>query len=439
MTDSSSSSVEPRRIRAGGVAAGAAEIPPSKSLTHRAFALALLARAPLRIEHPLEAEDTRLFLAALATLGCAIERRGDGITIRRVASPVATQGRLFFGNAGTPLRFCVALAAVVPGIWELDGTARLRERPVGPLAEALRALGVRIDFAGEPGCVPLVVHGAGLPGGRVRLDAGESSQYLSALLLAGQAAEGPLEIEVPALVSAPYVELTVDLIRRQGGRVEHPATGLWVSRPSNLAGGAIDIEPDLSAAAYPAAAAALTGGDILLQRVSPASRQGDRRFLDLLDRMGASVRPESGGIRVRGAGALAAIEADLSDIPDQVPTLAALAPFARGTTRISNVAHLRIKESDRLAAMASELTRAGAVVTERADGLEIEGTWADAPPPATPVVVDPRDDHRIAMAMALVGLRRPGLAIADPGCVGKSWPGFWDGFAAWSGEGEAGR
>jgi len=439
MTDSSSSSAEARRIRAGGVAAGRAGIPPSKSLTHRAFALALLARTPLRIEHPLEAEDTRLFLAALVTLGCAIERRGDAVTIQRAPSPAAGHGRLYFGNAGTPLRFCVALAAVVPGTWELDGTARLRERPVGPLVEALRALGVRIDCHGAPGCVPLVVHGGGLPGGRVRLDAGESSQYLSALLLAGQAAAGPLEIEVPALVSAPYVELTVDLIRRQGGRIEHPAPGLWISRPGDLAGGAIDIEPDFSAAAYPAAAAALTGGDILLARLSPASLQGDRRWLDLLARMGADVRPEAGGIRVRGSGALAALTADLSDIPDQVPTLAALAPFARGTTRISNVAHLRLKESDRLAAMASELTRAGALVTELPDGLEIAGSWADAPPPATPVVVDPHGDHRIAMAMALVGLRRPGLAIADPGCVGKSWPGFWDGFAAWSGAGREGR
>jgi 3-phosphoshikimate 1-carboxyvinyltransferase len=270
----------------------------------------------------------------------------------------------------------------------------------------------------------LRVHGGTLAGGRVRLDAGESSQYLSALLLAGQRAGGPIEIEVARLTSAPYVELTIDAIADFGGVVEQTEPGLWIARPSELRGGTIEIEPDLSAAAYPAAAAALTGGDVLLEGVSLASRQGDRRLLELLATMGARVEQEPAGVRVRGER-LMGLDDDLSDIPDQVPTLAALAPFACGTTRIRNVAHLRLKESDRLAAMASELRRAGAEVEELADGLVVPGVWAEREPPSSPVEIDPHGDHRIAMAMALVGLRRPNLALRDPRVVAKSWPGFW--------------
>jgi len=258
--------------------------------------------------------------------------------------------------------------------------------------------------------------------------------------LADMDAEGltPDEIEVAKLVSTPYVELTVELLRGHGGVAEEIEPGRWCTRPSALRGGTIRIEPDLSAAAYPAAAAALTGGAIDLDGVSLASLQGDRRFLELLARMGAEVARQPNGTRVVGAP-LAAIDDDLSDIPDEVPTLAALAPFALGTTRIRNVAHLRVKESDRLAAMTAELRRAGAEVEELADGLVIPGLWAEREPPSAPVIVDPHGDHRIAMAMALVGLRRPNLAIADPGVVAKSWPEFWDELARWTGASEGGR
>ena len=196
-------------------------------------------------------------------------------------------------------------------------------------------------------------------------------------------------------------------------------------RRAQLRGGELEIEPDFSAAAYPAAAAAITGGRVEIDGLSRRSKQGDRRLFELLERDGSVGRSGArDGAAVEG-GELVAIDADLSDIPDQVPTVAALAPFARGTTVIRNVAHLRIKESDRLAAMSSELRRAGAEVEELEDGLVIPGVWAELRPPADPVTIDPRADHRIAMAMALVGLRRSNLAIADPGCVAKSYPGFW--------------
>jgi len=433
MTAASSSSTEPARaVAAGGAARGSVRPPGSKSLTQRAYLLALLARGATTVRRPLVADDTERALAALSAFGCAVERGDGAVTIR--PGPPPADAAIDCGASGTLLRFLVAAAAAIPGRWRLDGTPRLRERPLAPLVAALGELGVRID-ATRDGFAPLTVTGGGLGGGFVRLDAGESSQYLSALLLAGQRAAGPIEIEVAALASAPYVELTIDAVRRAGGQVERAGEQRFLTQPSELPGGEAEIEPDLSAAAYAAAAAALTGGDVLIEDVSLASRQGDRRLLELLARMGALVTEEPAGVRVRG-GALAAVDDDLADIPDQVPTLAALAPFARGTTRISNVAHLRLKESDRLSAMASELRRAGAEVEELADGLVIPGVWADAAPPSAPVTIDPHDDHRIAMAMALVGLRRPNLSIRDPQVVAKSWPEFWDELERLAGGGE---
>ncbi len=411
-------------VPAGRPAEGRLRPPSSKSLTHRAVALALLARQRTVLARPLAAEDTELFLAALGALGFGCSRAGSGVVIEPPAALPAS-AELHCGNAGTMFRFLVAIAATLPGRFRIDGVARLRERPIRPLTDALQQLGVRIDFAAAEGHAPLVVHGGRLRGGSLRLDASASSQYLSALLLAGQRAESPLEIEVPALASAPYVGLTVEMIERFGGRVEALAENRWIAYPSVLSAGDVEIETDFSAAAYPAAAAALTGGRVFIEGAARDSRQGDRRFFDLLSAMGAKVDWAEGGAAITGGAGLVAVDADLGDIPDQVPTLAALAPFARGTTKIRNVAHLRIKESDRLAAMTSELRRAGARVEELADGLVIEGIWAASEPPATPVRIDPHGDHRIAMAMALVGLRRPGLGVADPDCVGKSYPDFW--------------
>jgi 3-phosphoshikimate 1-carboxyvinyltransferase len=330
---------------------------------------------------------------------------------------------------------------------------------VGPLIEALRRLGAEIDCHRREGFAPLTVHGGGLAGGRTRLDAGASSQFLSALLMAALAARGEVEVEVSSLTSEPYVELTLAAIAELGGAVGRPAPGVYRVRPGLAfppgGEGRVRVEGDFSAACYPAAAAALTGGPVVLAGLAAGSRQGDRRFLDLLARMGASVvwREGAGGdaeVEIAGpgrggeggtagggdgaggaagpggaTGALAAVEADLGAMPDQAPTLAALAPFARGTTVLRGVAHLRIKESDRLAAMAGELGRLGVPVEERPDGLVVPGVWADREPPGEPVVVDPHGDHRIAMSLALAALRRPGVTIADPGVVAKSYPDFW--------------
>ena len=464
-------------IPSGLKARGRVRVPPSKSITHRYLNLALLARRPLIVERPLLAEDTRLFLAALARCGWTVEERSEEIGLAPPGGGVSEdscpsclplgeafrssagahetstsrpkggkRGRyppephppgpqppveIFCGNAGTMLRFLIASLAALPGRWLLDGVARLRERPVGPLVEALRRLGAEVRYLGGPGRVPLEIAGATLGGGVTGLDAGESSQFLSALLMAGLAAPRPLTVEVTALTSAPYVEVTLAAARRCGGRIETlPGEGGALQYrvvPGLLPPARLRVEGDASAACYPAAAAALTGGSVQLEGLSAESPQGDRRFLELLAGMGAEVDWSGDEVTVRG-GPLQAVTADLSAMPDQVPTLAALAPFARGITRIRNVAHLRLKESDRLAAMASELRRLGAEVEEGADRLDITGTWWQAPPPSDRVAVDTHGDHRIAMSLALVGLRRPGVVVGSPQVVVKSYPAFWQDF-----------
>jgi 3-phosphoshikimate 1-carboxyvinyltransferase len=423
-------SPEAHAIPSGRRAAGRLRVPPSKSQTHRCFNLALLAGAPLVVEHPLVAEDTGLFLEALRRCRFRVAEEAGRVRLEPAGTtePGPAEVEIFCGNAGTMLRFLVATLTAIPGRWRLDGTPRLRERPVGPLVDALRRLGARIEYLGAEGFVPLRIEGGTLGAGTTTIDAGESSQYLSALLMAALRAPGEVVVEAESLTSQPYIEVTLDAIAAFGGRVEPLGVRVWRVRPSPFGVGVIEVEGDWSAAAYPAAAAALTGGEVVLQGLARSSRQGDRGFLELLRAMGAETGWSGRELTVRGRE-LRGIEADLSSMPDQVPTLAALAPFAQGVTRIFNVPHLRIKESDRLAAMATELRCLGAEVDEGPDWLRIPGLWAgDRPVPQEEVRVDPYDDHRIAMSLALVGLRRPGVVVTSPGVVAKSYPGFWEDF-----------
>ncbi len=428
-----------RAIPAGRRAVGSVWVPPSKSVTHRYLNLALLAGVPLVLERPLDADDTRLFQAALAACGFAVERVGQEV---RLTPGPSLGGRahggepieIFCGNAGTMFRFLVATLAAIPGRFRLDGTPRLRERPIGPLVDAVRRLGGEVAYLEREGYAPLAIRGGTLRGGKTGLDAGSSSQYLSALLMAGLAAREPVIVELSALTSEPYIEITLSLARRFGGRIDRVAPNVFRVEPSPLAAPErVRVEGDWSAAAYPAAMAVLTEGEVRLLGLEPDSAQGDRRFLDLLVTMGAEVSWHEGVLTVGGGGRLTAVTADLSGMPDQVPTLAALAPFAAGTTRITDVPHLRIKESDRLHAMAVGLAALGVPVRELPDGLEIEGVWAGRTLnqlPSDPVLIDPFDDHRIAMSFALLGLGRAGVSIADPGVVAKSYPEFWRDFDA---------
>lgn len=436
MTDSRSRSQTevrtPRAVPAGGRVSGRLRVPPSKSVTNRYLALSLLAHHPVLLHHPLDSEDIRCFAAALRSCGLGVS--GVGSTSLEIVprDPPPERAEIDCGASGTMFRFLVAILTVLPGRWRLDGIPRLRERTVGPLVQALRRLGARIDFPRIEGFAPLVIHGGTLAAGATTLDAGRSSQFLSALLMAALRAPGPVTVEVRSLTSSPYVDLTLQAIRAFGGEVERRGETRFVVHPGSLRGGHHEVEGDYSAAGYPAAAAVLTGGEVELEGLRRASYQGDRGLLDLLERMGARIgwREERAAgssresVRV-SAGKLRAVEVDLSAMPDQVPTVAALAPFASGITHITNVPHLRIKESDRLAAMARELRRMGATVEEEPDGLRIPGVWAETAPPDEPVVLSSHGDHRIAMSCALVGLRRPGVSIAAPGVVAKSYPGFW--------------
>ncbi|HEV7669399.1 MAG TPA: 3-phosphoshikimate 1-carboxyvinyltransferase [Thermoanaerobaculia bacterium] len=421
-----------RAIPAGRRASGSLEVPPSKSVTHRYLNLALLAGVPLVLERPLDADDTRLFLSALEACGFTVERTDGEIRLTPGERSIEREIEIYCGNAGTMFRFLVATLAAIPGTFRLDGTPRLRERPIGPLIDAVRRLGGEVEYLEHQGYAPLAIHGGTLRGGTTSLDAGSSSQYLSALLMAGLRAQEPVIIEVSALTSEPYIDVTLDVARRFGGRIERLTPTRFQVNPASRLGAGLErgrVEGDWSAAAYPAAMAVVTGGAVRLLGLEEKSAQGDRGFLDLLASMGAEISWHWGELTVSGTGWLTALSVDLGRMPDQVPTLAALAPFAVGTTRISGVPHLRIKESDRLHAMAVGLAALGVPVSELPDGLEIEGIWAGRTDlPSDPVTIDPFDDHRIAMSFALLGLRRSGVTIADPGVVAKSYPEFWRDF-----------
>ncbi len=415
-----------RPVPGGRRFAGEIAPPPSKSVTNRYLNLALLAARPVVLERPLAAEDTERFLEALERLGTAVRRSRDEIALE--PGPLPAGAEIDCGASGTMARFLTAALATLAGEWRLDGGPRLRERPMAPLVEALGLLGAEIEYLRSPGTLPLAIRGGRLAGGSVALDGGASSQYLSALLMAAARAEAPVAVAAERLVSTPYLELTVAAMAAFGVRVEHRGGGRFRVEPARPAGGRFRVEGDFSAACYPAAAAVLSGGRVRLTGLSPESRQGDRRFFDLLASMGAAVAWRGDALEVAAGAGLAAVDVTLADLPDQVPTLAAVAPFARGVTRIRDVAHLRLKESDRLAAMARGLRAAGAEVEEREAGLAIPGIWADREPPAGHVVLDPCDDHRIAMSFAVFGLRRRGVEIATPEVVAKSYPGFWRDF-----------
>ena len=337
---------------------------------------------------------------------------------RRLVAPGAT---LFVGNSGTTVRFLTALAALVPGPVTLEGDAHMARRPIRDLIDALGQLGIRIDC--PTGCPPLTVHGGRLPGGRARMRGDRSSQYFSALMMAGGLAEGPLTVGIDGvLVSRPYVDITRRMTADFGGRVEqaeHEFTMLPVGayRPRTCS-----IEPDASAASYPFALAAASGGAITVDGLGTAALQGDVAFVDVLEQAGARVVRADRQLRVEGAR-FTGVDVDLHHISDTVMTLAAIAPVAEGPTTIRNVANIRIKETDRLAALVTELRRLGQVVTHGDDWLRID------PRPIEPALVRTYSDHRMAMSFAILGALRPGVTIEDPACVAKTYPGFWDDLA----------
>jgi 3-phosphoshikimate 1-carboxyvinyltransferase len=402
-------------------------VPGSKSITNRALVLAALngKDQPCEVLGCLHSEDTEVMLAALAALGFAVHVHAEGRV--RVGAPSgrgripATEADLFVGNSGTTMRFLTAMVCLGHGCYRLDGVPRMRERPIADLLAALRQLGVRAVSEKDNGCPPVRIEANGLPGGRVRIRGDVSSQFLSGLLLAAPFAQEDvlLEVEGP-LVSRPYVDMTLRMLEQWGLAVQlRGETSFHIPGRQSTPGGLVyRVEPDASAASYFWAAAAVTGGRVGVRGLTANSLQGDVRFVEVLARMGCTVERGADELAVQG-GALHGIDVDMNDISDTVMTLAAVACFAQGKTTIRNVGHIRHKETDRLAALANELRRLGASVEEHADGLTI------TPRPLHGAAVETYNDHRMAMSLALIGLRAPGVVIQNPACVTKTYPGFF--------------
>ncbi len=404
--------------------------PPSKSLTIRALAAAALARGVSLIESPLDSADVAAMREALRTLGIVVEQDAAGMRVEGCAGrPPASGARLDLGDAGTPLRLLTAICCLGRGLFVLDGSRRMRQRPVGDLVGALARLGVRVRTVLGNGCPPVVIDATGLAGGVARLRGDVSSQFVSALLMAGPCAAGGLRVEVEGpLVSRPYVDLTLQIMEAFGARPTREGSSRFLAPGDGYTAARYTVEADASSAAYWLGAAAISGGRVKVTGIPPGSRQGDLGFLALLGRMGCTVSHDSAVIVVNG-GELAGIEADLRDAPDLAPTLAAVALFARGATRIRGVSHLRLKESDRIDGIAACAAALGATVRTEPDGLTVlppgGGRFA-----LHGAVIDPRGDHRLAMAFALPGLAVAGVRVLDPGCVAKSYPGFFERLAS---------
>ena len=406
--------------------------PGSKSLTNRALICAALAQGTSTLQGALDSEDTRVMIDALGQLGISIVESREAQTIQVTGcggTIPSDRAELYVANSGTTVRFLTALVALGHGTFRLHGTKRMHERPIGDLLDALDQVGVKAQSEAGTGCPPVVVHADGLRVERVSMRSDVSSQFLSALLMVApfaSAASGSrwLQVDVDGeLVSRPYVEMTVAVMRAFGAHVTHDAQlRHFEIELSGYRAQDYQIEPDASAASYFWAAAAITGGRVRVEGLSRSSLQGDVAFCECLARMGCEVLYDTNSITVRG-GPLRGIDADMNSISDTVQTLGVVALFAKGPTTISGVGHIRHKETDRITALAAELRKLGATVEERPGGLRI------LPGDLHGATIDTYDDHRMAMSLALAGLKIKGVVINDPGCTAKTYPGFFDDLA----------
>jgi 3-phosphoshikimate 1-carboxyvinyltransferase len=399
-------------------------VPGSKSYTNRALLVAALAQGRSRLSGALFSDDTDYMFQALGKLGVEIEAdaqaaqfevKGNGGHI-----PVAG-AELYIGNSGTTSRSIISYVALGTGRFVVDGDAPMRQsRPINDLLEALVRLGVDARSSQGNGCLPVVVEAAGFKGGKTQLNASKSSQFLTSLMLTGPYTTDGLEIEMVGDFKTQYIDITMAVMRAFGAQVEHDKY-----RVVRIAGGQryqgqdYAIEPDASNASYFFAAAALCGGRVRIEDISIASMQGDIGFVDVLEKMGCNVVRGDDYIEVSGPDRLQGIDVDMREISDTSLTLAAIAPFAAGPVHIRNIEHTRWQETDRLKAMATELDRLGVDVTEHKDGVSIN------PSAIRPAAIDTYEDHRVAMAFALIGLKTPGIRINDPACVNKTFPTFF--------------
>lgn len=409
------------------------QVPGSKSVTNRALIVAALADGASTILNPLFSDDSYWLMDALTRLGFSVhaDRSRAEITILGQAGKVPNiepKVEVYVGNAGTAARFLPPLLSLGDDEYRIDGTLRMRERPVNDLVESLRQLGGNIRYGGEQGRFPLVISGGGLLGGVAKVESSKSSQFLSGLLMSAPYAKEKITLEVEGeTVSRPYIGITLGVMKAFGGIVDvDPGQGLYTVLPGVYEPRQYEVEPDASAASYFMAAAAVTGGHIKIPGLGSHTSQGDMRFLEVLQRMGCGVDVQSNHVEVRGPQRLKGVEVDMNDFSDTMMTLAAIAPFAEGPTSITNIEHTRHQETDRISAVANELGRMGVEVEEKESSLRII-------PEADKLIgsrVKPTDvktygDHRMAMSFALTGLIVPGIRIQDPVCVTKTFPNYF--------------
>lgn len=397
-------------------------VPPSKSYSVRALLLAAMASGTTTITNCLDADDTRYALEALRTIGFDVGgsfQREIYIGPRRSMS--ADEVPIFVGNAGTAMRFFTGWLAFTPGRFLLHGEARMHERPIGDLVEVLQKIDAEVEYAEKEGYPPLRIRGKRMRGGFDVAVSGEtSSQFVSALMLGGATLPDGITLRISSIASGPYIDITSDILTTFGANVSREGSVVRV-RAGRLECPEYRVEGDYSSASYWFAAAAATGGTVRVRGLSVPTAQGDAGFLDILRAMGCDVVVSGDAIRVTApAGGLRGGTFDCNETPDIVPTLAAIAPLASSPVEIVNVANLRVKESDRLATVTSELRALGATVEERPDGLVIQPGWSESP-----AIVETHEDHRIAMAFAIAGLARGNVTIAKEQVVSKSYPRFW--------------
>jgi 3-phosphoshikimate 1-carboxyvinyltransferase len=395
--------------------------PGSKSITNRALVLAALARpGASRLAGALDADDTVVMRDGLRAFGVLVDDIDDPWLVLGTGGELAVPTHpIDVGASGTTARFLTAVAPLAKGTVTVDGTGRMRQRPIGELTDALARLGARVSTSG--GYPPVVIEGSGIHGGAVGVDGRRSSQFVSALLMLAPMLDGPSEIFLVGgeLVSRPYVDGTIQIMRAFGAEIEDHQT-TYVVQPTGYEKTAIDIEADASAAAYPLVAAAVTGGLAVITGIPIGSIQPDLRLVEVLESMGCVVTRDHNSIRLIGPDELEPVDVDMNSAPDAALALSVACLFARGDSRIRGIGNLRLKETDRLEALRTELNRVGADASVEGDDLVIRpGTLHGAR-------IETYDDHRIAMSFALAGLRIPGIEIVDPGCVAKTWPGYFD-------------
>ncbi|MBI2654648.1 3-phosphoshikimate 1-carboxyvinyltransferase [Candidatus Woesearchaeota archaeon] len=398
------------------------EAPPSKSYTQRALIVAALANGKSIIKNPLFSDDTNYMVSALKQFGVEIKKKGKNLVVYGINGRLKTPDKnVFVGNAGTAMRFLATFASLADGDTIITGDKRMQQRPIQDLLYALQQIGV--NSKSSDGFPPVKIFGGSFNGGNIRLKGDLSSQYLTSILLCAPYAKNSITMNITEnLTSKPYVDITLDVMKKFGVDVKNiNYKKFMIKNNQKYKARNYAIEGDASSASYFFAAAAIAKGKVMVKNINPASKQGDIKFVDILKKMGCGVKKGKNYIQIEGYS-LKSVDVDMNEMPDVVPTLAVTSVFAEGTTTIRDVPNLRLKETDRLKALAFELRKIGANVEEMQDGLKIKRRRVQK------AIIETYNDHRMSMSFAVAGLGINGIRIKNPACVKKSFPDFWEKF-----------